>query len=115
MSMYGYIINKPELSKVAKKVLKLLNEYKVYDSSVNDFLNEYGDFLNRAVNMEIESPQYNGFFPTEFWQSGDLFKYTDLLDLVAIFSLLVKGAKSTDDIEDKARKEAAELRKNKPN
>ena len=49
--------------------------------------------------MEIESPLPKGFFPEEFWESGDLFELEDLGEVVATFNLLLRGAESREKIK----------------
>ena len=116
--MFSDSVNKTELSSVAKEFLSLLEKYQVNHQSAKNVLDRSRVLIERAINGEIDTPMPRGFFPEEFWEDSDLFQYDDLGDAVANFSLLLKGAESTNriktsvhNIEVKAASEEAELLK----
>ena len=114
--MFGNSINKAELSEVAREFLRLLEKYQVNHDSAKNVLNRSRALIERAINREIDTPMPKGFFPEEFWEDSDLFKYNDLGDAVAKFSLLLEGVESLDrvkktvhDIERQAEVDEQEL------
>jgi len=115
--MFGNTVNKAELSEVAKEFLRLLEKYQGSNQAAKNVLGRSKDLINRAINMEIDSPLPKGFFPEEFWEDGDLFVFDDLGEVVSNFNLLLRGAqsvseikKSVHDIEKQSEKDELELR-----
>lgn len=115
--MFTDRVNKIELAKVAEQLAEILKKYQHSNRAAKNVLDRSKDLIDRAKNMQIDSPLPKGFFPEEFWEDGDLFLFDDLTELASNFNLLLRGAesienikKSVKDIERQAMKDEADVR-----
>jgi hypothetical protein len=112
--VFGNTVNKTELSEVAKEFLKLLEKYQDSNQAAKNVLTRSQGLINRAINMEIDSPLPKGFFPEEFWEDGDLFVFDDLGEAASNFNLLLRGAESVREVKKLVYDIEKQEEKNKP-
>lgn len=111
-------MNKKELSEVAEKLERLLQQYAVTNRHAREVYNSCKPLLEKAKLGSIEEPVPGGWFHVYLEPGYALSEINDLSQAAAEFSVLLKGWDSLEDfrsefakMEEKALQEEAEIRK----
>ncbi len=91
------MINKEELAREARNLVKMLKYYEKEYPAAGELLRRKQELFSSAIEGRISTPLREGFFPEELWMDGELFELTELCDCAARFSILLQGWRSIEE------------------